>query len=109
METDRAALGKALAFASPVENTGCAKWYPALSSEHADAILAAARAHLDTLPKTKTMVEVWRVEYASNWVPRTETFLTCEEANRWARGAIPLAYVSCVKVTGPHQQEVPST
>lgn len=69
-------------------------------------VVAAATAHLETLPKTK-MVEVWRVEFVgSNGHPHANTYWTeadAKESLTWLRGHS----VSCIRVTGPHQQEVP--
>ena len=76
---------------------GCSCW------DRAEAMLAAAES---TLPKTK-MVEVWRVEYATNGEPNIVSFLTENRARGWAQGTCSLPYVSNVHVTGPHQQEVP--
>lgn len=71
------------------------------------AIIAdAAEAHLATLPRTK-MVEVWHVEYASNGVPSIVPFRSRDDAESWMKGATGLAYVACIRVTGPHQHEVP--
>jgi hypothetical protein len=71
---------------------------------------AAARAHFDTLPKTKT-VAFWHVEYV---VPQESGDLklfvhaafTEEDARRYA-GGINRNFL-CVHVTGPHQHEVPA-
>lgn len=65
-----------------------------------------------TLPKTK-MVEVWHVEFAqphgTEWLALLHTFRDEATAKRraatWAddyKGA------RCIRVTGPHQQEVPA-
>jgi hypothetical protein len=61
-----------------------------------------------TLPRTK-MVEVWRVEYASNGLPCIVSFETRGGADGWVSGASGLAYIACIKVTGPHEQVVPAT
>lgn len=66
-----------------------------------------------TLPKTK-MVEVWRVEWAQL---RPEGW--CGEAEHWPSKAGAESRVqrleqllnpgiSCIRITGPHQQEVPA-
>lgn len=72
-------------------------------------VLAAAES---TLPKTKT-VEVWHVEYAvkrhhggiAHGIVVTETRSQADEAanNHRRNGAS-----QCVRVTGPHQHEVPA-
>lgn len=80
-----------------------------------DMALIAAEAHLATLPKTK-MVEVWRVEWAilsqtRGWLPQ-QRGETREDADAWVdklREADKYGNsVSCIRVTGPHQQEVPA-
>ena len=77
-------------------------------------VIAAAES---TLPRTK-MVEVWRVEWATpatGWSPESPThFPTChtyptrqlanERAEEMAKAH---DRYRCVKVTGPHRQEVP--
>lgn len=72
-------------------------------------LLAAARAHLESLPKT-AMVGVWHTEMAlhteGRWRPSVNAFLTKEEANDSARALGSLG-ARCVRVTGPHQQEIP--
>lgn len=70
-------------------------------------LLAAARAHLDTLPRTK-MVEVWRVEGAIHGSPHICNASTRDEAERIARNHRATPDFACVKVTGPHQQCVPA-
>ena len=62
--------------------------------------------YLDTLPKTK-MVEVWHVEYVTNGLPAIGLYKSYPDAERWAVGAAGLAYIACIRVTGPHQQMVP--
>ena len=65
-----------------------------------------------TAPRTKT-VEVWRVEFACKvdadaneaWLPVTRTFMN-ERSARDAAGDFSGRY-ACIKVTGPHQQEIP--
>lgn len=90
----------------------------ALGNRFGDAgrmILAAARAHRDTLPKTK-MVEVWRVEWAvlaiNRWVAHHRGEPTREEANHCLARLIEAdTYgntLRCARVTGPHFQEVPA-
>lgn len=77
-------------------------------------VVEAARAHLDTLPRTK-MVEVWRVEWAvlaiNKWVPKHYGEPTKETAEHFLSQLLAAdTYgntVRCARVTGPHQQEVP--
>lgn len=69
--------------------------------------LSVCDAAESTLPKTR-MVEVWRVEYATNGVPGIVSFVTRTGADDWVNGAKGLAYISCIRVTGPHQQSIPA-
>lgn len=76
---------------------------------HFDTIMAAARS---TLPKTK-MVSVWRCEYsvlasALNWAPCVFGYLTKEDADEAAARMSNNERYRCIRVTGPHQQEVPA-
>lgn len=74
--------------------------------ENFGLILAAARAHLATLPRWKE-VEVWRVEWASAaFIPCIEQFVTEGQAKRAAHERASLGR-KCVTVTGPHKQRVP--
>lgn len=71
------------------------------------SVLAAARR---TLPETK-MVEVWRVEYCaqwpSEWHAETANRYTREKAEKFADELRSNPARTCIRVTGPHQQEVP--
>ena len=62
-----------------------------------------------TAPRTKT-VEVWRVEYCNNafgvWHPNARHFRSRSDADEWAAKNNDHWY-ACIRVTGPHQQEVP--
>lgn len=78
-----------------------------------DVVLDAAES---TLPKTK-MVEVWRVEYAidrgglghpSIWFPCSETHIDRGTAERNADSLKEYVLKQCIRVTGPHMQEVPA-
>ena len=74
------------------------------------AIFAAAEAHLSTLPRTR-MVEVWRVEWAvkrgnGEWRACADHFDTETRANAQALSFERDAF-HCIRVTGPHTQEVP--
>jgi hypothetical protein len=75
-----------------------------------DVVLAAAEAHLATLPKTK-MVEVWRVEWAYaahvGWAVEARHFPTEAEA-RTAASHRAGNGCRCIRVTGPHMQEIPA-
>lgn len=77
------------------------------------AVFRALYAHL-TKPKT---VEVWRVEYATKWTeddgtvwrPAGQTFPEREDADREAvRLSGNPHYNRCIRVTGPHKQEIPA-
>lgn len=63
-----------------------------------------------TKPATKT-VQVWRVEGAvrgaERWIPGCCVYATEAEARRRALEC-ELAGWSCIRVTGPHEQEVPA-
>ncbi len=96
---DRAALEKAIA-------TG-ERWQTADYRETAIILLDAARAHLATLPKTM-MFSVWRVEYAQGGFPYSASFHTRIEADRYEATVRNWGDTSCIRVTGPHQQEVPA-
>lgn len=78
-------------------------------------VLAAAES---TLPRTK-MVEVWRVEWASKmtsgkWQVHADHYWSSDTAKLRAdmlRGVEENSSsdtFACIKVTGPHQQEVPA-
>jgi hypothetical protein len=67
-----------------------------------------------TKPRTKE-VEVWRVEYCRrgdagtcDWLPVTRTFMNEQSARDTARDleSVPALH-ACIRVTGPHKQEVP--
>ena len=89
-------------------------WATAPNGSHFDVARAAYRALYDhyTAPRTKT-VEVWRVEFAErhhvtgDWLPCTETWPTEDYIRRKEDDLRGRSDVACVKVTGPHQQEVP--
>jgi hypothetical protein len=68
---------------------------------------AAAEAHLAALPKTK-MVEVWHVEWALNDQPMLHLHLSEADARASAKFIAGEEHRTCVRVTGPHQQEVPA-
>lgn len=78
-------------------------------ADHEDraAILAAALAHLDMLPKTK-MVEVWKAECTNGGLPLTITFTTRESYDTWVKGSAGLPYIACIRVLGSFMQEVPA-
>ena len=90
-------------------------WATAPNGSHCDVARATYRALYDhyTAPRTKT-VEVWRVEAAFKgdaeaneaWLPVTRTYMN-ERSARAAAGDFTLPNWRCIRVTGPHQQEVP--
>lgn len=102
---DRAALEKALSETawSPTE-MGCRS----VKVEPFSVIHAAARAHLATLPRTK-MVERWHVEWvsASSGDSCIDVRPTADEAAEEAAHR-KSQDMRCVRVTGPHQHEVPA-
>lgn len=115
--TDRAVLERAIIDArEAIEVAG--RWPRRLAYIDVDegtAILAAAQAHLDTLPKTK-MVEVWRVEFAqvksqtlATWEAASAAFSTRAEAHQYAQIVTGWSCTAHIKITGPHQQEIPAT
>ena len=59
-----------------------------------------------TLPKTQ-MVEVWHVEYAYYSKPCLLIVTEGEEIAREKADQISKDRCTCIRVTGPHQQEVP--
>lgn len=73
-----------------------------------EVVLAAAQAHLATLPKTK-MVEHFRVEgWHSLSGPWVACYSTKDAAECTAAAFRKAGAHSCIKVTGPHLQEVPA-
>jgi len=101
--TDHEKLREALRFVRGLR----AGW----DSEKIDAVCDAAES---TLPKTK-MVAVYHVEYAHRGVPRVEAFEArhyaegrAEELEANRDGSRELPAFACIRVTGPHQQEVPA-
>lgn len=106
---DRAALEEAIR----VRREQLAWWKDSdLGRPSMELVLAAASAHLESLPKTK-MVEVWRVEMAEkkpdgSWKAIAYTFESEGDAARDADFMRREPGFSCVKLTGPHLQEVPA-
>ena len=96
---------------------GCKDHHPhSIAARHLITLCAAAES---TLPKTK-MVDVWRVESAvrisdGTWHPVVYCFFTAEraaaaldeEAITLNRAGLDEA-MRCIRVTGPHTQEVPA-
>lgn len=76
-------------------------------------IVAAARKHLDALPaapKTK-IVEVWHVEFfnVSNRMPCVTVYTAQKDAESHADAYAHIGSTfACIRVTGPHRQEVPA-
>lgn len=77
--------------------------FPGLPS--AESMRLLARAAESTLPKTK-MVEVWRVESAHEGCPCLSQYTNEQDARGWERS--PPSCYACIRVTGPHMQEVPA-
>lgn len=72
-------------------------------------LVALADAAESTLPKTRT-VEVWHVHSAikhGTWRPHVRAFATEAEARRFAMSVEVHPARRNVRVTGPHQQEIP--
>lgn len=70
------------------------------------AINVVCAAAESTLPKTK-MVEVWHVEFFFNGRPCVHAFESREAASHYADVGKGDDHRYCIRVTGPHQQEVP--
>lgn len=74
----------------------------------------AAEAHLATLPKPTKMVEVWRCEWVQYEIPKpfSQSEGSGEASKKWAEDHANYlrnySCYSCIRVTGPHQQEVPA-
>ena len=80
-----------------------------------DDLYRICKAAESTLPRTK-MVEVWRVEYAkrwptfdgAEWMPCVYQYMSRSMADDTATGIAKDAWPkTCIRVTGPHMQEVP--
>ena len=69
-------------------------------------LVDAAEAHLATLPRTR-MVEVWRVEWAQASHPFCVQQESQSAADEYAEIVRTWIDASCIRVTGPFQQEVP--
>lgn len=80
------------------------RWAP--QSTHMQELIAAAREHLQTLPRTKE-VEVWHVEFTCDGLPDVEVYSTRERADKEARDLTDEIF-ECVRVTGPHKHVVPA-
>lgn len=73
---------------------------------HLNVLLAAAEAHLATLPKTEE-IEVWHVEWADGDIPHIDDpYLSREMAERGARIRQDEGRGQHIRVTGPHKQTV---
>lgn len=90
-------------------------WGACVGTSHrkvAEQIVAALRSEL-TKPATKT-VEVWRVEWAERsharavWWPYSKTVWNEGDANNELNSLARNPLVSCIRITGPHKQEVPA-
>lgn len=105
MSTDRAALTEAI---ERLRKRGLA------DPDQLALVCDAAEAWADTLPKTK-MVEVWRVEFAqvksqtlATWEAASAAFSTRAEAHQYAQIVTGWSCTAHIKITGPHQQEIPA-
>lgn len=101
--TDRAALERA------IEAAGHWSFTTAESAEALTRLRAAARAHLDTLPRIKTVTR-WRVQYAfrvgDGWLPNA---LTCESQSAAEVAAAELNrddHYACIEVV-PFEHKIP--
>lgn len=79
-----------------------------------EALREATEAHLATLPKPTKMVEVWRCEWVQYEIPKpfSQSEGSGEASKKWAEDHANYlrnySCYSCIRVTGPHQQEVPA-
>jgi hypothetical protein len=78
-------------------------------NERFGRVLLAAESHLATLPKTK-MVDRWKVEWTYKGCPGAYCWYDSpfEAANEFTRLSTMPKFYSDLKLTGPHQQEVPA-
>lgn len=109
----------ALAIDAMIGGPRCDRFGELLCSQWEDAYRALydhlTSPNKKTKPKTK-MVEVWRVEwvqYPDNWKPFSQSEgegeasrLWAEERAEWLRKR---PHYTCIRVTGPHQQEIPES
>ncbi|MEY4377881.1 MAG: hypothetical protein RJB26_2431 [Pseudomonadota bacterium] len=75
-------------------------------------LMQAARAHLETLPRTK-WIDAWYVEYATDvttcWHASVTAHKTRELAETWADQLRKNSEnFACVRITGPHKHMVPA-
>lgn len=70
-------------------------------------VLDAARAHLETLPKTK-MVDVWHVEWVAWTYPDPQIDIILDKISAENHALVKRNNFRCVRVTGPHKHEVPA-
>ena len=72
----------------------------------------AAFSHRIAGPHLAKSVSVWHVEYAlfsaGRWEPRVIPVRSREEAVVAAKNREDVQYYACVKITGPHSQEMPT-
>lgn len=104
---DRAALEEAVAKLGQ-----CPPW--GVPKEIWEPLFAAARAHLDTLPKTETVLR-WHVEWCEILPDSGKSILWVEALHhneysaKAAAEALKLGKQNvCIRVTGPHEHEVPA-
>lgn len=112
--TDHDKLREAINVAKATTPTNM-HWYDGAIVQFSQELLRRLTAAAEsTLPKTR-MVEVWHVAgvyrdliASSDWGPTCCACRSKEEADKWAKtwGESPL--YACIRVTGPHMQEVPA-
>jgi len=85
-------------------------WATAPRGNHFDVARAAYRALYDhyTAPRTK-LAEKWHIEYVGDNTTECYVFVlpSKEAAEQKAKEMADKNYGRCIRVTGPHQQEVP--
>jgi len=76
-----------------------------------ELLISAAEKHLATLPQTRE-VETWHVEYArqygDGWFAEIEGALCDSRTAAAVAESLRLGGAKCVRVTGPHRQQVPA-
>ncbi|MFZ5783957.1 MAG: hypothetical protein ACOY4R_27480 [Pseudomonadota bacterium] len=81
------------------------------SRDLARAMYRATRNHLLSPPLRTKTIQVWRVEWATEvnkgWIPQSATEES-EEAAETCADHLRKHGLKCIRVTGPHDQEVPA-
>lgn len=113
MTPDRSSIEEAIRALTDWWMTGlCPDGFDAADLKRIQLVCDAAAAHVETMPTAPRMIEVWRVEVAykmaDGYVPRGEVYENKKDADRSALQWRNAGH-ACIKVTGPHLQEVPST